>query len=234
MNNVDPIEIEKFSKHSKHWWDLKGPLKTLHDINDTRINFIKSHTDLSNKAVLDMGCGGGILTEALAKEGAFATGIDLASESIKVAKKHAVENNLNIDYLDCPLEELSLTKKYDVITCLEMLEHVPDPQAIIKKLCLHLKPKGLLFLSTINRTNKAYLYTIIGAEYLLKIIPKNTHDYKKYIKPSELSSMLRTSNMKIDEIKGLHYNPLSSSTWLDKDIDVNYLAVAKKIENGFQ
>jgi 2-polyprenyl-6-hydroxyphenyl methylase/3-demethylubiquinone-9 3-methyltransferase len=226
MSTVDPKEIEKFAKLSQHWWDLEGELKTLHDINPARMGFIKQHATLKNKDVLDLGCGGGILTEALAKAGANATGLDLEKNAIKVAQKHAVDNNLEINYIHCALEDLDINIKFDVITCLEMLEHVPDPEPLIAKLCLHLKPNGKLFLSTINRTTKAYLYTIIGAEYLLKIIPKNTHDYKKYIKPSELSSMLRHSDMKIEQLQGLNYNPLNRKAYLDDTIDVNYLVVA--------
>lgn len=230
-NNVDPTEIEKFSKLSKQWWDKNGELKTLHDINETRLAFIKSHASLKNKVILDMGCGGGILTEALAKAGGITTGIDLEINAIAAAKQHALDSNIDINYQHSALEDLSLDNQYDVITCLEMLEHVPDPASFIKRLTQHLKPQGHLFISTINRTSKAYLYTIIGAEYLLKIIPKNTHDYKKYIKPSELSSMIRASHMKINDLQGLHYNPLSRKAWLDKGIEVNYLAVAKKTDD---
>jgi 2-polyprenyl-6-hydroxyphenyl methylase/3-demethylubiquinone-9 3-methyltransferase len=228
MSTVDPNEVEKFANLSEHWWDKEGQLRTLHDINQTRLDYILANTVLQNKTVLDMGCGGGILTEALAKAGAVATGVDLEPGAIQVATKHAKENQLNIEYLNCAIEALDLSRQFDIITCLEMLEHVPDPESLLKRLCLHLKPGGTLFLSTINRTAKAYLYTIIGAEYLLKIIPKNTHDYQKYIKPSELAGMLRPCEIEPIEIKGLQYNPLSRHAWLNDQIDVNYIVLAKK------
>ncbi len=228
MGTVDPTEIKKFAELSQEWWDLNGKLKTLHDINNTRMGYILSHTPLRNKKVLDLGCGGGILTEALAKAGAIATGLDLEINAINVAKSHALENDLVINYEHCAIENLNPTLKFDVITCLEMLEHVPNPLSIIKQLSHHLEPNGLLFLSTINRSCKAYLYTIIGAEYLLNIIPKQTHDYDKYIKPSELASMLRQTHMNLKEMKGLNYNPLSRKSWLEPSVEVNYLCVAEK------
>lgn len=223
---VDPDEIDKFSKLSNDWWDKEGKLKTLHDINEARLQFIQKHATLKNQQTLDMGCGGGILTEALAKAGALTTGVDLSESAIQVAKQHASQQNLNINYLHCAIEDLDSSLKFDVITCLEMLEHVPDPETLLNKLCQHLKPNGKLFISTINRTAKAYLYTIVGAEYLLNIIPKNTHDYKKYIKPSELAGILRTNDLSIKELSGLHYNPLTRTAWLAQGVEVNYIAVA--------
>lgn len=227
MPTVDPNEINKFAKLSEHWWDLDGELKTLHDINQTRLNYITQHVSLHGKTVLDMGCGGGILTEGLASAGALATGVDLEAGAIKVAKEHAQKSKLDIEYIHSAIEDLPAERQFDVITCLEMLEHVPDPAPLITKLCQHLKPNGTLFISTINRTTKAYLFTIIGAEYLLKIIPKDTHEYKKYIKPSELSGILRDNNFALTDIKGLQYNPLSRHAWLNEDIDVNYIVTAK-------
>ena len=227
MPTVDPNEINKFAKLSEHWWDLDGELKTLHDINQTRLNYIAQHVSLQGKTVLDMGCGGGILTEGLASAGALATGVDLEAGAIKVAKEHAQKSKLDIEYIHSAIEDLPAERQFDVITCLEMLEHVPDPSPLITKLCQHLKPNGTLFISTINRTTKAYLFTIIGAEYLLKIIPKDTHEYKKYIKPSELAGILRDNNFALTDIKGLQYNPLSRHAWLNEDIDVNYIVTAK-------
>lgn len=226
MIAADPNEIEKFAQLSQHWWDPHGPLRTLHDINATRLQFIEENCQLANKQVLDLGCGGGILTESLAKAGALTTGVDLEAKAIQVAQAHALENNLQIDYINCPIEDLDLKKTYDVITCMEMLEHVPSPEAILQELKLHLKPGGKIFLSTINRTSKAYLYTIIGAEYLLNLIPKNTHDYKKYIKPSELSNMLLDLDLSIEDIKGLDYNPLTHRAHIVDDVSVNYMLVA--------
>lgn len=229
MSNVDISELKKFANLKDEWWDLDGKLKTLHDINSARISFILEHTSVINKAVLDVGCGGGILTEALAKNSPNSImGIDLEKNALDVAQSHAKENNLEINYQNIAIENLDDNLQFDVITCLEMLEHVPDPAAIVYELCQHLKPEGYLFLSTINRNLKAYLHTIIGAEYLLKIIPKQTHDYDKYIKPSELAHIIRNNQLTLLEFRGLNYNPLSRKSSLSDNIDVNYLCVAKK------
>ena len=229
MSTVSSEELDKFSKLKSEWWDPNGSLKTLHDINETRISFITNHVDLGNKIVMDMGCGGGILTESLANASPLKiTGIDLEPNAIEVAKKHAQSSQLKIEYLNESIEDHPLERQYDVITCLEMLEHVPVPELLLNKLCMHLKPGGSLFLSTINRTAKAYLYTILGAEYLLKIIPKYTHDYNKYIKPRELDQVLRKNGLRLIDIQGLYYNPLLRSSGLSSDIEVNYLMSAIK------
>lgn len=228
MPNVDDQEVEKFSKLKDQWWNKNGALKTLHDINPTRLAYILQYCpSLKGKKVLDVGCGGGILTEALANEGANVTAIDLAPEAINVAKEHATQQGLDINYQMIALEDLGSDTQFELITCLEMLEHVPDPGAFIHALSKHLAPNGRLILSTINRTAKAYLHTIVAAEYLLKIIPKQTHDYKKYIKPSELSRMVRNQDLQVINMTGLGYNPLTRKAFLQDKVDVNYLMVCK-------
>lgn len=231
QENADANELNQFAKLAHHWWDEAGELKTLHQINPTRLSYIQSKISLTNLNVLDVGCGGGILTESLAKAGGLTTGIDLNPSLIEVAKCHAKASALNIHYEVISTEAFAKThpETYDVITCLEMLEHVPDPTAIIQACATLLKPGGHLFFSTLNRHPKSYLLAILGAEYLLKLIPKNTHDYAKFIKPSELHQWLSHENIKTLEIKGLSYNPLTASCKLTDDLSVNYLLHAMKI-----
>jgi 2-polyprenyl-6-hydroxyphenyl methylase/3-demethylubiquinone-9 3-methyltransferase len=221
-STIDEQEVHKFSQHANNWWDTQGPLRTLHDINDTRVAFIAQHINLKGTNVLDVGCGGGVLCEAMAKVGANVTGIDAADEAIQIAKEHARENQLTIDYHCTPIEEFE-SKKFHVVTCMEMLEHVQNPELVLKHCKRLLKPKGILFLSTISRTLKAYASAIIAAEYVLNILPKQTHDYHKFIKPSELMAMARSFNLNLIDIKGLNYNPILRTTSLSTDVSVNYL-----------
>lgn len=222
MTTVDESELEKFKALSKTWWDKEGPLKTLHDINPERMAFIDSHTTLKDMRVLDVGCGGGILSESLAKKGASVTAIDLESTAIDAAIAHATKERLNIDYQHIALDKLK-DNQFDIVTCYEMLEHVPSPKILVSQLSDKLKPQGHLFLSTINRTLKAYLYAIVGAEYLLRLLPRQTHDYQKFIKPAELSSYARAASLSVKHIEGLSYQPLSRKATLTEDVNVNYL-----------
>lgn len=228
--NVDLAEIEKFSQLAHQWWDLEGEFKTLHQINPLRLDFVKQYTTLSERNVLDLGCGGGIFSEALAKEGAQVTAIDLAKKSLKIAKLHALEAELNIDYRQISAEDLAQEspEKFDIVTCMEMLEHVPDPQSIVSSCAQLLKPNGLVFFATINRNPKAYGLMVLAAEYLTGMVKKGTHDYKKFIKPSELARMGRLANLSMIGQTGLFYNPLTQQFSLSKDTDVNYWLVMQK------
>ncbi|MBT3426348.1 MAG: bifunctional 2-polyprenyl-6-hydroxyphenol methylase/3-demethylubiquinol 3-O-methyltransferase UbiG [Gammaproteobacteria bacterium] len=223
--NIDQAEIEKFEKLARSWWDLESEFKPLHDINPLRLDYISQRTQLAGKEVLDIGCGGGILTESLARSGAITTGIDMGEAPLQVARLHQHESGLEIDYQQITAEALALQcpGKFDVITCLEMLEHVPDPASVISACRQLLKPNGHLFLSTINRNPKAYLFAILGGEYLLKLLPAGTHDYQKFIKPSELAKAIRAENLCLKDITGMTYNPLTKVYRLGPDTDVNYL-----------
>ncbi|MEL0056183.1 MAG: bifunctional 2-polyprenyl-6-hydroxyphenol methylase/3-demethylubiquinol 3-O-methyltransferase UbiG [Methylophilaceae bacterium] len=227
-NNTDELEILKFNNLAHKWWDNTSEFKPLHDINPLRVDFIKSKVDLKGKRVLDIGCGGGILAEALAREGAEVTGIDQGERVIKIAKLHSLESQLNIDYQQINIENFIKKNKhkFDVITCLEMLEHVPDPASVIKACSQILKPDGKLFLSTINRNPKSFLFAIIGAEYILKLLPKGTHTYEKFITPSELRDYCNQSNLKFNDLIGMTYNPIFKTYRLEKDTSVNYLVEA--------
>jgi 2-polyprenyl-6-hydroxyphenyl methylase/3-demethylubiquinone-9 3-methyltransferase len=228
--NIDPNEIAKFSQSAMHWWDLNGEFKALHEINPLRINFIDQRASLAGKTVIDVGCGGGILAESMAKMGASVTGIDMSEEALKVAKLHQYENDLQIDYRLITAEQIAAEQpeKYDIVTCLEMLEHVPDPASIVNSCAKLVKPGGDIFFSTLNRNVKSYLFAILGAEYFLKLIPKNTHDFGKFIRPSELNTWSRQAGLKLVEMTGLSYNPLTKHYFLNEDISVNYLVHAKK------
>lgn len=215
-------EIDKFAKLASQWWDRKGPLQTLHDINLARLQFIETGMNLAGKTVLDVGCGGGILSEAMAKSGAVVTGIDAESAVIVTAENHADENSLSIQYHCTPIEDYE-SESYDAITCMELLEHVHQPRLVLEHCKRLLKPGGMLFLSTLNRTLKAYLTAIIGAEYVLGILPKQTHDYDKFIKPSELNGMARSVGFKRRELSGMYYNPFTQQASLSVDVQVNYL-----------
>ena len=226
QQNVDPAEIEKFQSIAGRWWDPESEFKALHDINPLRVDYIESRSGkLSAKKILDIGCGGGILAEALALKGANVTGIDMAEMSLKVAKLHLHESELDIDYQLITAEEFAQQNagEFDIVTCLEMLEHVPDAASIVAAAVSLLKPDGHLFFSTINRNPKAFVLAILGAEYILNMIPRGTHDYKKFIKPSELASAVRANQMEVIDITGMTYNPLTRHYRLGRDVDVNYL-----------
>jgi 2-polyprenyl-6-hydroxyphenyl methylase/3-demethylubiquinone-9 3-methyltransferase len=228
--NVDPLELEKFSQLAHRWWDPQSEFKPLHEINPLRLNHVDSIAGLSGKAVLDVGCGGGILSEAMAARGARVTGIDLADKPLKVARLHLLESGLEVEYLKIAAEELAATseKRYDVVTCMEMLEHVPDPAATVRACSELLKPGGFAFFATLNRNPKSYAFAILGAEYILKLLPRGTHDYSKFIKPSELARMCRQSALSVAGTIGMTYNPLTRVYALGRDTDVNYILHCQK------
>ena len=223
--NVDPSEVEKFNQIAHKWWDPTSEFKPLHDINPLRLNFINQNCPLMDKKVLDVGCGGGILSALMAQLGAKVTGLDQSDIAIKIAQLHSKENNLSIDYKLLNIEDfIKKTKiKFDVITCLEMVEHVPNPASIIEACSKLLKKNGRLYLSTINRNPKAFLFAIIGAEYVLKMLPKGTHQYDKFIRPDEIKTWSTRYGLKITDIKGMSYNPFLKTYSLGKDVSVNYL-----------
>jgi len=224
--NVDPIEIEKFQSIASRWWDPQSEFKPLHEINPLRADYIEQRTGtLVGKKIVDIGCGGGILTETMATRGAMVTGIDMGEMALKVAKMHLHESKLEIDYQMITAEQFSQQHpgEFDIVTCLEMLEHVPDPASIVAAAASLLKPGGQLFFSTINRNPKAFVLAILGAEYILNMLPKGTHEYKKFIKPSELASAVRANQMEVLDITGMTYNPITKHYKLGPDVDVNYL-----------
>lgn len=223
--SVDTEEISKFARLASQWWDKKGALRTLHDINPIRIDYIEQFCALNNQRVLDIGCGGGILSEGMAKRGGKVTGLDVEPDTIAAAQRHAAAEHLQIEYVCQPVE--TFNGEFPIITCLEMLEHVPNPQIIINEAARLLAPGGYLFLSTINRNPLSYCKVILAAEYLLNLLPRQTHDYQKFIKPSELATMLRSVNLEVVAMSGLAYNPLTHSATLTKSLTDNYLLVAR-------
>lgn len=225
---IDALEIAKFAQQAAQWWNTEGPLKTLHDINPVRIEFIQRLTNLDQRSILDVGCGGGILSEALALRGAIVTGLDVEPDTIATAMAHAADQGLKISYVCKPLEDYK-KGAFDIVTCMEMLEHVTDPQLVIHHCARLLKTGGYLFLSTINRTIKAYATAIIAAEYVFQLLPRQTHDFDKFIKVSELSSMIRASGLEMVEISGMDYNPLTRRASLQPSVDVNYLLACRKL-----
>jgi len=229
QTNIDPKEIAKFSSKD-NWWNKEGDFKPLHDINPIRLQFIQKQDNLKNKTLLDVGCGGGILAESLTKCGAKVTGIDMNEQAIEQARAHAQAEKINVDYQLSTIEEFAKSKfKFDIITCMELLEHVPDPTSIINAARKLIKPNGQIFFATINRNPKAFLFAIIGAEYLLHLLPKGTHTYEKFIRPSELSTWLQQKHFSVNKICGMHYNPITKIYSLSKDVSVNYLLVAVAI-----
>lgn len=228
--NADQTEIDKFSALAHRWWDPSSEFKPLHAINPLRLGWIQEHVSISGKKVLDVGCGGGILAESMAVAGAQAKGIDLSEKALKVADLHSLESGVQVQYEYISAEDLAKKEagQYDVVTCMEMLEHVPDPLSIIKSCAALVKPGGKVFFSTLNRNPKSYLFAIIGAEYILRILPKGTHDYKKFIKPSELNEFIREAGLELNELIGLSYNPITEAYSLGRDTDVNYLMATTK------
>lgn len=228
--NVDPAELDKFSELAHRWWDRNGEFRPLHEINPLRLDYIDRIAALKGKAVLDVGCGGGILAEAMAARGARVTGIDLADKPLKVAQLHLLESGLQVDYRRIAVEALAAESPaaYDVVTCMEMLEHVPDPASVISACAALLKPGGHAFFATLNRNPKSYLFAIIGAEYILNLLPRGTHDYARFIKPSELSAQCRNAGLDTINLIGMTYNPLTRIYALGADTDVNYILAAHK------
>lgn len=227
MTNVDEQEIDKFSELASRWWDPEGEFKPLHLINPLRLDFINQHSNgLFNKKVVDIGCGGGILAESMAKAGAEVVGLDMASASLEIAKLHGLESGINVDYHCVTAESFadSHAGEFDVVTCMEMLEHVPDPASVVRACAKLVKPGGHVFFSTLNRNIKSYLMGIVGAEYLLKLVPKGTHDHSRFIKPSELMQMTDDAGLLPRDMTGLHMDPVSQGFYLsDRNVDVNYL-----------
>ena len=225
MSNVDHAEIAKFEALAHRWWDRESEFKPLHDINPLRVNWINERAPLAGQKVLDVGCGGGILSEAMAQRGAQVTGIDMGEAPLAVARLHQLESGVEVTYHQVTAEALAeeMPGQFDVVTCLEMLEHVPDPASIIRACYALVKPGGHVFFSTINRNPKAYLFAIIGAEYILRMLPRGTHDFKKFIRPSELGAWSRAAGLEVHDIIGLTYNPLTKRYKLEADVDVNYM-----------
>ena len=225
MSNFDAAELNKFSELAHKWWDKTSEFKPLHEINPLRLNYIDNVASLKDKTVLDVGCGGGILSESMAEKGAKVTGIDLGEKALKVAQLHSLDSGVTVDYQLIAAEQLAEQQpaSFDVVTCLEMLEHVPDPASVVAACAKLVKPGGHVFFSTINRNPKAYLFAVIGAEYVLNMLPRGTHDYAKFIKPSELASWMRSADLSLVGQTGMSYNPLTKHYWLDSEVSVNYM-----------
>jgi 2-polyprenyl-6-hydroxyphenyl methylase/3-demethylubiquinone-9 3-methyltransferase len=229
--NADPLELQKFSELAHRWWDPTSEFRPLHEINPLRLEWINARAPLAGKNVIDIGCGGGILSESMARKGAKVTGIDLSEKALKVADLHSLESGVQVRYQLVAAEEMAAREagQYDVVTCMEMLEHVPDPAAIVQAAATLVKPGGKVFFSTLNRNPKSYLFAVIGAEYLLRLLPKGTHDYAKFITPAELSQYIRNAGLQVDSLKGLGYNPLSKIYSLNDDTDVNYMVACTRL-----
>lgn len=228
--NVSPAEIARFGALARRWWDPNGPQRPLHELNPARLSYVVERVRLRDASVLDVGCGAGLLSEAMAREGAHVTALDLAPELIDVARLHLLESGLKVDYRLVSVEELAAQApaSFDAITCMEMLEHVPDPGSVLRACATLLKPGGKLFVSTLNRTPLAFAVAIVGAEYLAGLLPKGTHDYKSFIKPAELSAWLRDAGFELEDVSGLAYDPIRRKAWVNRRTDINYLACAVK------
>ena len=229
--NVDPAELAKFSDLAHRWWDVNSEFRPLHQINPLRLDWIQSMVALKDKQVLDVGCGGGILSDAMARVGAKVTGIDLATKSLKVAQLHALETQTpNVSYREVSAEALAAEQPacFDVVTCMEMLEHVPDPASVVQACATLVKPGGWVFFSTLNRNPQSFLFAIVGAEYVLNLLPKGTHEYAKFIRPSELASFCRDAGLQTQASRGLQYNPLTQRYWLDANTRVNYMLATQR------
>jgi len=230
--NVDTAELAKFSELAHRWWDVNSEFRPLHQINPLRLEWINSLASIKGKAVLDVGCGGGILSDAMARAGATVTGIDLATKSLKVAQLHALETQTpNVTYREVSAEGMAAEApaQFDVVTCMEMLEHVPDPSSVVKACATLVKPGGWVFFSTLNRNPKSFLFAIIGAEYVLNLLPKGTHEFAKFIKPSELAAYCRVAELQLQATKGLQYNPLTRRYWLDANTSVNFMIATQRV-----
>ena len=229
-DNVDQAELLKFSELAATWWDREGPMRALHDINPARLNWIDKLASLAGKRVLDVGCGGGILTEAMAQRGATVLGIDLAGKPLTVARLHALDSDAQVEYRECTAESMAAEapQSFDIVTCMEMLEHVPDPQQTVQACATLTKSGGWVFFSTINRNAKAFALAIVGAEYLLNLLPRGTHEYAKFIRPSELARFARSAGLEVREVTGMRYNPLTKTAAPGSDTDVNYLMACRK------
>ncbi|MBB2775764.1 UNVERIFIED_ORG: 2-polyprenyl-6-hydroxyphenyl methylase/3-demethylubiquinone-9 3-methyltransferase [Comamonas terrigena] len=229
--NVDPAELEKFSNLAHHWWDMESEFKPLHMINPLRLGWIDELASLQGKQVLDVGCGGGILADSMARKGAHVTGIDLATKSLRVAQLHALETGTpNIQYREVPVEALAAERpaSFDVVTCMEMLEHVPDPASVVQACAQLVKPGGWVFFSTINRNLKSYGLAIVAAEYVLNMLPKGTHEFEKFLKPSEMAGFCRQAGLAVTHSRGLQHNPLTGRYWLNEDCNVNYMLATRR------
>jgi len=231
QDNVDPAELAKFSELAHRWWDPESEFRPLHQINPLRLDWIQSLVSLQGKEVVDIGCGGGILTDAMARYGANALGADLATKSLKVAQLHALEvQTPNVRYQEISAEDLAAERpaSFDVVTCMEMLEHVPDPSSIVRACATLVKPGGWVFFSTLNRNAKSFLFAIVGAEYVLNLLPRGTHEYAKFIRPSELARDCRETGLEWKQTRGMQYNPLTRRYWMNQDTSVNYLVATQR------
>ncbi|BCK88021.1 ubiquinone biosynthesis O-methyltransferase [Sideroxyarcus emersonii] len=230
MSNADPIELEKFSQLAHKWWDPNSEFKPLHEINPLRLGYIDRLASISGKAVLDVGCGGGILSESMAGLGARVTGIDLADKSLQVAKLHLLESGKQVEYRKVAVEELAAERpgQFDAVTCMEMLEHVPDPAGVVAACAKLVRPGGQVFFSTLNRNPKSYLFAILGAEYILNLLPRGTHDFAKFIKPSELAQWCRNAGLNVFDVTGMSYNPMNKTYSLGHDTSVNYMIACRR------
>ena len=232
--NIDPDEVAKFDQTASRWWDPNSEYKPLHDINPLRLDFIDDRASLADKRVIDVGCGGGILAESMAARGAQVVGADMAGAALAVAKLHTLESGVSVDYRQMTAEQLAATEpaSFDVVTCMELLEHVPDPASLIAACAQLAKPGGQLFFSTLNRNPKSYLFAVLGAEYVLKMLPKGTHDFAKFIRPAELARWIRAAGLTLKELTGMSYNPITRNYDLGGDVSINYLVHTVKDSDG--